>query len=88
MPTTPPVTPATPLFTAAEDVRLLDGLAALGYVITNPAKVIGEAHRACRLIREGEEPSAVDEQFAQATGDETLAIQLVSSAQLSYPNCY
>ena len=77
-----------PLSEATYDQRFLDRMRSLGYTITDQQLALRNAHESCRLFRQGESPSQVDQQMSTSMGASMIdAMQLVSSAMLSYPNC-
>ena len=77
-----------PLSEATYDQRFLDRMRSLGYTITDQQLALRNAHESCRLFRQGESPSQVDQQLSTSMGASMIdAMQLVSSAMLSYPNC-
>ncbi|WP_139334608.1 DUF732 domain-containing protein [Mycobacterium colombiense] len=88
----PPVTTATKpalTFTAAQDQQVIDNLRGLGYTINNPATVLYYAHEFCRLLHQGESIEQADGRIQAESGDTTTnVLQVTSSAQLAYPNCY
>lgn len=76
-------------FTAMQDQQVLDNLRSLGYTIYNPATVLHYAHEYCQLLHQGESIEQADARVQAESGDTTTnVLQVTSSAQLAYPNCF
>ena len=88
-PTTAPITVVPPFApTPTQDAGLITMLRGDGWAIWDPSIVIRQAHYACKLFRQGEDPGTVNGRLAQESGmGMGPALQLTASAMIAYLNC-